>query len=440
MDGDRFDALTRRMAERASRRVAFKGLAGGALALFGLTARRDDAAAAPAMSLTVTSGAVQTKPQAVLTGFQRLEQFDLRWYTGSTFQVVTSGGVSRSGARTITFTVPNTPRGTHTVRAAGNMGSVANASFRVSQKVFLSKTEGPRGAPIKATLRGFKQNVEVQLRFFASTSSSSAVSVLGSTTVSSTGTGAITFAVPSNAAFGNHRIEARETASGVLSAATFKVICTSTTQCPGSDDECKQRTCTAGACGTAFTPANTMVSGQTAGDCKRQVCNGNGAVITITDDTDFPTNSNQCISGTCTQGSPGETFASAGTTCSQNGGAVCDGAGNCVTCVPGSNIACYTGPTGTDGVGICQAGMMTCNQEGTGYGACEGEITPGTEFDLQWRGRRLRRRDRQRRLRSGAERHKRLHQRPVRHRLLRRRVWKLRRHLLDRLRNGSPYR
>ena len=36
--------------------------------------------------------------------------------------------------------------------------------------------------------------------------------------------------------------------------------------------------------------------------------------------------------------------------------------------------SCYTGPPGTEGVGICHAGMQTC-AEGE-WGACEGEITP----------------------------------------------------------------
>ena len=145
MDGSRFDELARRLAERSSRREALKGIAGGALALVGLTGRRQETSAAPLMSLSVTSGPVQTKTTASLTGFKRLEQFAIRWYNGSSFQIVTSGGVSRGGSRSITFSVPNTPRGTHIVRAVGNMGSVADASFRVSQRIVLDKIEGPRG-------------------------------------------------------------------------------------------------------------------------------------------------------------------------------------------------------------------------------------------------------------------------------------------------------
>ncbi|MEJ7731109.1 MAG: hypothetical protein WKG00_18075 [Polyangiaceae bacterium] len=57
-----------------------------------------------------------------------------------------------------------------------------------------------------------------------------------------------------------------------------------------------------------------------------------------------------------------------------------EGAG-CV-CPPNSTEACYTGPAGTSGVGICQAGQHQCNDQGTAYGACNGEVLPGTEACL----------------------------------------------------------
>ncbi len=58
----------------------------------------------------------------------------------------------------------------------------------------------------------------------------------------------------------------------------------------------------------------------------------------------------------------------------------CDGAVNegCV-CSPGSDEPCYSGPTGTEGVGLCKAGTRTCNADGTALGPCEGEITPTPE-------------------------------------------------------------
>jgi hypothetical protein len=52
-------------------------------------------------------------------------------------------------------------------------------------------------------------------------------------------------------------------------------------------------------------------------------------------------------------------------------------AGTIGACTPGTMIQCHTGPAGTEvlgeTVGICNAGNAKCNEDGTGYGACEGE-------------------------------------------------------------------
>lgn len=54
-----------------------------------------------------------------------------------------------------------------------------------------------------------------------------------------------------------------------------------------------------------------------------------------------------------------------------------DGAG--CTCVPGEIGLCYTGPGGTEGIGICQSGFHTCDPQGTAFGPCIGEVLPGAE-------------------------------------------------------------
>ncbi|AUX20523.1 hypothetical protein SOCEGT47_009950 [Sorangium cellulosum] len=51
------------------------------------------------------------------------------------------------------------------------------------------------------------------------------------------------------------------------------------------------------------------------------------------------------------------------------------GCPGCV-CQPGAQEACYTGPEGTLGVGLCEAGQRTCNAEGTSWGPCTGEVLP----------------------------------------------------------------
>ncbi len=60
----------------------------------------------------------------------------------------------------------------------------------------------------------------------------------------------------------------------------------------------------------------------------------------------------------------------------------CDGQVNEVTtciCTPGEQQPCYSGPAGSDGVGVCVAGTATCGPDGEGFGGCAGEIIPGVE-------------------------------------------------------------
>jgi hypothetical protein len=66
--------------------------------------------------------------------------------------------------------------------------------------------------------------------------------------------------------------------------------------------------------------------------------------------------------------------------CSTTGDDNCNGQSNegCI-CAPSSTASCYSGPAGTQGVGLCVGGTKTCNAAGTAYGACVGEVTPQTE-------------------------------------------------------------
>ncbi|MBT9559971.1 MAG: hypothetical protein IV100_28330 [Myxococcales bacterium] len=54
-----------------------------------------------------------------------------------------------------------------------------------------------------------------------------------------------------------------------------------------------------------------------------------------------------------------------------------DGTG--CSCVPGSTAPCYDGPAGTAGVGPCLAGTQVCQADGSGYGACTGQVQPVAE-------------------------------------------------------------
>lgn len=61
----------------------------------------------------------------------------------------------------------------------------------------------------------------------------------------------------------------------------------------------------------------------------------------------------------------------------------CNGSANeasagCV-CVPDAATECYTGPPGTEGIGVCSSGLATCDATGKSFGTCAGEVTPFAE-------------------------------------------------------------
>ena len=56
--------------------------------------------------------------------------------------------------------------------------------------------------------------------------------------------------------------------------------------------------------------------------------------------------------------------------------------GDGCVCVPGTMGACYTGPDGTQDVGICKGGTGICKPDGLGYGTCEGQVLPAIESCL----------------------------------------------------------
>lgn len=55
------------------------------------------------------------------------------------------------------------------------------------------------------------------------------------------------------------------------------------------------------------------------------------------------------------------------------------GSGGTNGCMPGTSRVCYTGPAGTQDVGICKSGMQMCLADGTSYGTCDGEALPAAE-------------------------------------------------------------
>jgi hypothetical protein len=153
------------------------------------------------------------------------------------------------------------------------------------------------------------------------------------------------------------------------------VGCTMASQCAGTDDFCKTRTCVNGQCGVSFAAAGTpLPSGQTAKDCKVIACDGAGNVATIPDNSDVPIDGNQCTKDVCSMGTPSNPPEAPGFSCNQNGGTVCNGAGACKrqlgqVCSLGSDCA-----SGNCVDGVC-CGAATCGTCQTCNGGAPGTCT-----------------------------------------------------------------
>ncbi len=132
------------------------------------------------------------------------------------------------------------------------------------------------------------------------------------------------------------------------------------TICPGTTSECSTVTCVAGVCGVDDVESGTPLVAQTSGDCQLAVCNGTGGTTTEADDTDTPPDTSDCVIGICTSGTPSTTNAAARTTCDENGGTLCDGAGNCVECTQDTD--CTSERCENDGTCcVADADIVTCD-------------------------------------------------------------------------------
>ncbi len=60
------------------------------------------------------------------------------------------------------------------------------------------------------------------------------------------------------------------------------------------------------------------------------------------------------------------------------GGAGGSGGGE-TACAAGETMPCYTGPKGTQDIGLCKGGTQTCLPDQTGFGPCEDEVVPAAE-------------------------------------------------------------
>ncbi len=68
------------------------------------------------------------------------------------------------------------------------------------------------------------------------------------------------------------------------------------------------------------------------------------------------------------------------TTSTGQGGGQTTSTGQGGACTPGEEMPCYDGPPGTQGVGLCAPGAITCLMDGSGFSGCKGQVTPAAEL------------------------------------------------------------
>ena len=117
-----------------------------------------------------------------------------------------------------------------------------------------------------------------------------------------------------------------------------------------------------------------------AGNCHKDVCDGNGNIVTVVDNTDVPVDGNVCTSDLCTTGTPSNPPVASGTSCGPS--LMCDGNGACVGCVtandcPGTDSTCRhrTCTSGSCGVSNASVGTLVTN---TPVGDCHKDVCDGS--------------------------------------------------------------
>jgi hypothetical protein len=144
-------------------------------------------------------------------------------------------------------------------------------------------------------------------------------------------------------------------------ACSLAVPCTAT-----KFPQCETLTCQSGCCASMKATAGTSCS-----EGGGKVCDGSGACVACTVDANCTTTGTTCAVATCNSSHAcGVTTAPLDQQCSDHGGSVCNGAGQCVECTSMDKTACsgttpYCGTAGTCvqclTTADCNSGLQSCN-------------------------------------------------------------------------------
>jgi hypothetical protein len=144
--------------------------------------------------------------------------------------------------------------------------------------------------------------------------------------------------------------------------------CVVASDCPGVDNECRVRSCSAGKCGVDFVPMGTAIAKQTPNDCSTATCDGAGDVSAVYTPNDIDSDGNDCTDDVCSPMGPTHPPKADGEACLSACGCVpCDGAPNGPKCNHGlcKGASCFAYIP------------VKCLVNGTTYVGCNGFANQG---------------------------------------------------------------
>jgi Cys-rich repeat protein len=152
------------------------------------------------------------------------------------------------------------------------------------------------------------------------------------------------------------------------------VECLTDSDCP-SGEICAQNACAQGC--SATQPCVNATETCCGSSCHDLQTDTNDCGACGTQCPTLPNASSVCNAGQCGMGACAGGFSD----CDQNASNGCEvnqSIASCV-CTPGQAQSCYTGPSGTQGVGACTAGSQTCDVSGLFWGPCLNQVVPSPE-------------------------------------------------------------
>lgn len=150
--------------------------------------------------------------------------------------------------------------------------------------------------------------------------------------------------------------------------------CASPGDCPAPQTACKTSTCSDSKCGTA-NAANTTACTDNGG----RVCDGSGNCVQCNQPTECSSLLTACKVNTCAGHACGTDSSPKTTSCTDNGGRICDGAGSCVQCneaanCPAQTTVCKTNTCSGNACGTQNVAKGTACSDNGGV-VCDGEGT-----------------------------------------------------------------